>query len=134
MDDYANLLKRLTAAEYQFQKVSQMRDLTPGRFVYVRHDIDFHIFKVDKMAKVEALLGINATYYVLLTQYYNPLNQENQNILRKIRDLGHEIGLHYDLETYPAEPMKARAHLDWEVSILSRVVDTPIYTIVTHLP
>jgi len=131
---YAKLLKQLTAAGYQFRKIRNMEKTAPGRFAYIRHDIDFHLFNVDKMAKLEASLGIAATYYVLLTQYYNPMNRDNKSILRTIRDLGHELGLHYDLENYPDEPMEARAHLDWEANILSKIADAPIRTIATHLP
>ena len=109
MADYANLVKRLLEFGYQFRKVSQMRENSGAdKFVYLRHDIDFHIYDSDEMAKLESSLGISATYYVLLTQHYNPLNNDNKKILRKIRDLGHEIGLHYDLQTYPQDPTEAR--------------------------
>lgn len=134
LDEYAKLLDELSAVGYQFRKVSDIGRTDPGRFAYLRHDIDFHLFDVEKMVKLEASLGISATYYVLLTQYYNPMNPENKSILRKISGLGHEVGLHYDLETYPSEPEEARAHLNWEANILGKICDTPIRTIVTHLP
>lgn len=134
LDEYAKLLEGLGAAGYKFRRVSHIGKAGSGRFAYLRHDIDFHLFDIDKMVKLEASLGIAATYYVLLTQYYNPMNPENKSILRTISDSGHELGLHYDLETYPSDPEKARVHLDWEVNILGKIANAPIRTIATHLP
>jgi hypothetical protein len=71
---------------------------------------------------------------VLLTQQYNILQPENQYILRKIIKLGHEIGLHYDLETYPIGSTESRARLNWESEFLGKVVGAPVQTIVMHQP
>src|SRR5205823_7026515 len=106
----------------------------PGRSVYLRHDIDLHLPGVERMAEVEAVLGARSTYFVLLTQHYNPLYPENLAILRQIRDLGHEIGLHYDLTTYPQDDAGAREHLAWEARLLSSIVDAPVRCITMHQP
>jgi hypothetical protein len=87
-----------------------------------------------KVAKAESECGVYATYYVPLTLHYNVLYPDNRRTLRYLIELGHEIGLHYDMETYPMEPEQAVKHLNWEVSILSEVVGHPIHTISMHQP
>ena len=122
MDHYVNLLKKLIETGYQFRTVNQMRDYTSGKVVYLRHDIDLHIDLVSAMALVEKDLNVSSTYFVPLTLHFNALYPANQQIMRELIDLGHEIGLHYDMETHPIDPEKARAHLDWEVGILSSLL------------
>jgi len=134
LSDYLMLIENLRDAGYVFHNVSQMVVRSSDKIAYMCHDIDLHISLIDTMAKAEASHGVTATYYVLLTQHYNPLYPDNQRILRMIQDLGHEIGLHYDMETYPTDPEQARKQLDWEVSILSEVVGEPIRTIRMHWP
>lgn len=131
---YERLLRELAGNGYWFQTVGQMPEAVDGRTAYLRHDIDLHVPGVERMAEVEASLGARSTYCVLLTQHYNPLYAENRAILRQLVDLGHEIGLHYDLTTYPVEDAAAREHLHWEIELLSTVVGTPVRTISMHQP
>jgi hypothetical protein len=134
LHSYEALLGDLGSNGYTFRKVSEMKNEPNGQVVFLRHDVDLHIPGIEQMAMVEAVRGIQATYYIPLTLHFNPLYPDNQRILRQIRDLGHEIGLHYDMETYPTDPKQARKHLDWEVNILSEVAGEPIRTICMHNP
>ena len=134
LQNYEALLDDLGDRGYTFHKVSEIRNELNEYVVFLRHDIDLHIQGIEQMAVVEAVHEIQATYYIPLTLHFNPLYLDNQRVLRQIRDLGHEIGLHYDLKTYPTDPEQARKHLDWEVSILSKVVGQPIHTICMHQP
>jgi hypothetical protein len=135
LDDCAALLNQLRVAGYRWEYVSQLKLSSPlDRIAYIRHDVDLHIRGIDQLARLEADQGVHATYYVCLAMHFNVLYAENRRILRSLRDLGHEIGLHYDLETYPAGPADAREHLGWEVGILERIIDVPIKTISLHAP
>ena len=134
LDDYERLLMSLEDNGYQIGPVGGMPEPATGRRAYLRHDIDLHVPGVERMAEVEAVLGVRSTYLVLLTQHYNPLYPENRDLLRYIRDLGHEIGLHYDLTTYPLDDAAARSHLEWEISLLSSIVAAPVRCISMHQP
>lgn len=135
LDEYVALLDKLRSAGYRFDPISNIKEADPEtKVAYMRHDVDLHIRGIEQMATLEAACGVRATYYVPLTLHFNPLYPENQHILRQVLGLGHEIGLHYDMETYPTAPEHAREHLDWEVSILSKVVGQPIRTISMHQP
>jgi hypothetical protein len=135
LDAYAALLADLASAGYGFATIGENRGPDPSaKAVYMRHDVDLHLRGIGAMAQLEAECGVCATYYVPLTLHFNALYPENRRILHAIRDSGHDIGLHYDLETYPTEPGAARRHLDWEAGILGAIVERPIRTICLHNP
>ncbi|HEU4881569.1 MAG TPA: hypothetical protein VFT45_04970, partial [Longimicrobium sp.] len=133
LDEYRDLLVALRGRGYSLLPVSRMADAEAGA-AYLRHDIDIHLWGVEEMARVEAACGARATYYVCLTQPYNPLSVDGRRVLAGLRGMGHEIGLHYDLETYPADPAERRAHLDWELAALGRAAGAPIRTLCMHQP
>lgn len=134
LDDYRVLLQSLKGVGYDFCPLTVSVSSSGRRVIYLRHDIDLHLAQVDQMAEIEMKMDVKATYYVLLTSYYNVLCLENQRILRRISTMGHEIGLHYDMETYPEDHDQARRHLDEEVALLSKVTGKPIRTISMHQP
>jgi len=135
LNEYVTLLEELKSAGYRFDLMSHMREADPAAMVaYMRHDVDLHIRGIEKMAVLEAACNVRATYYIPLTLHFNPLYPENRCILKQIVGLGHEIGLHYDMKTYPLDPHEARCHLDWEVGILSKVVGQLVSTICMHQP
>ena len=74
-----------------------------GRYVILRHDIDFSVTKAEEIAMLDYQAGVQSTFFVLLTTpYYNPLDEDNLKTLRRIMALGHEIGLHYDCTGFDA--------------------------------
>jgi hypothetical protein len=134
LDSYEDLLSRLRRAGYDLRPIFAMRDQPRSRTVYLRHDIDLHLLHVDCMADREARLGISSTYFVAVSQHYNVLTRDNIGIVRRLVGLGHEVGLHYDLASYPTEPGAALGHLQWEVSVLERATAAPVQSICMHQP
>jgi hypothetical protein len=134
VSEYRALLEAFKQSGYDIQKISSMPDPSSGRVLFLRHDIDFHLHRVDAIAEVERDLGCQATYYVLISGHYNALFPENRLILRSLVDMGHEIGLHYDLETYPRDAERSISHLEMEIDILSNAIGQPVRTIGTHEP
>jgi len=67
------------------------------KFAILRHDVDFSVQRALKIARIEAELGIKATYFILLhSEFYNLLEKENFQQIKTIIDLDHTIGLHFD--------------------------------------
>ena len=65
------------------------------KFCILRHDIEFSIDRAYKLAKIEKELGVVSTYTVQVrNNTYNALSEKNINLISKIRNLGHHIGLH----------------------------------------
>jgi hypothetical protein len=75
----------------------------PQRFLVLRHDLDFALEEALPLAEIEAGLGVRATYFVLPHGPYNLLGPPASGLLQRILELGHEIGLHYDVAFYAAD-------------------------------
>jgi len=132
---YDRLLGQLLDAGYAFAPVAELPHLPSGqRTVLLRHDVDLDPPSTLAMAECEAAHGVVSTYYLPLTVHFNTLDRVNSAAIRELVALGHDIGLHYDVRTYPDEPEARRAHLDWEIGILEGLVGAPVRTISMHQP
>ncbi len=96
---YVDFLNKAKARNFSFV---QFRDFLPGgpplpnRYIALRHDIDFAPGYSLEMAELEHAHGVTSTFFVLVDgQFYDPLETETIRQIRKIRSLGHEIGLHF---------------------------------------
>jgi hypothetical protein len=134
-EDYRSLLRALRNRGCAFEMLSRLPELTASRnFVCLRHDIDCHLLGTGSMADIEAEEGIRSTWYVLMTAHYNPRSKACRPALRRLVEAGHEIGLHYDLSTYPEEPGAAAVQLRSEAAALADAAGAPVKTISCHFP
>lgn len=68
----------------------------PQDFVLMRHDVEFDISRAYEIAKIESEYGARSTFFFqVLSSAYNPFSTVNKNIIREIKDLGHDVGLHF---------------------------------------
>ncbi len=134
VEAYDRLLGDLLDAGYAFAPIADLPRLSSRRTVLLRHDVDLDPPSTLAMAEREAARGIVSTYYVPLTVHFNALDRVNGAAIRRLRELGHDVGLHYDLRTYPDEPAPQRAHLDWEIAILEGLTGASVRTICMHQP
>ncbi len=130
---YKSLLKELLQVGYRFKPISELPEYQV-KTVYLRHDVDAFLSELLPFARFESEVGIQATYYVLLSQHYNVFTSENREIISELVEFGHEIGLHYDLANYPEQNDEAREWLEFEVSVLERISGQRIKTISMHNP
>lgn len=104
----------------------------------LRHDVDLDLERAFSMAQTEYRLGVNSTYFVLLTSnFYNINSYKNRSIVKEIQDMGHTIGLHFDEMAYPedaGDADKIVEDIEEEISILSEVVKTDISVFSYHRP
>lgn len=107
------------------------------RCVILRHDIDNSLPQALRLAETEAEAGVSSTYFVLLrTDFYNAASRESRRILRRLMDLGHEVGLHFDETAYgkTLTQDETRACILKECELLSALLDTPVTTVSMHRP
>jgi len=97
---YTNLLITLLNAGYQFLPVRDMSDLTQPnptqpdpqtKLIYLRHDVDLRPANSLQCATIEYKMGIKATYYFRAVP-----ESYDEDIIRQIAAMGHEIGYHYE--------------------------------------
>lgn len=133
--DYRALLRAFKDRGCRFEILSDLPLLTAARnFVCLRHDVDCHPSGVLDMAALEAEEGVRATYYILVAGPYNPRSPACAAVPGNLKALGHEIGLHYDLRTWPVDPLAAVKHLRREITILGDITGAEVRTISCHQP
>lgn len=104
---YEQLIYKLNEQEYAFQTfedfVIQGRT---GKTVVLRHDVDRIPENALKMAVIEHSHGVKASYYFRVVEHV-----WNEEIIRKVVDLGHEVAYHYeDLTITRGDYEKAMVH------------------------
>lgn len=99
----------------------------------LRHDIDNDLNKALTLAKIEQEIGVKSTYFVLLaTQFYNIAEKECKEKVLKIKELGHNIGLHFDEQNY--EHCDVESKIEFEAEIMSNILGIQIKTVSMHRP
>lgn len=100
---YEKLVKLAIDNGFVFCSYDEKLDSETKQILW-RHDVEFSPFVALKMAEIEAKLGVKATYFFQLHgELYNTLEKEVSNIVHRIKDLGHDIGLHFDSHYFPIE-------------------------------
>lgn len=79
----------LTVYDYLLKCQNELS--TSSQYAIMRHDVDRRPGNALRMAELEHDLGIRSTYYFRYPSTFKPA------IMRKIWDLGHEIGYHYEV-------------------------------------
>lgn len=117
-------IKRSGYAFYTFEDWCD--DKAHGRYVILRHDVDLKAKNSLAVAKIEAELGIRATYY------FRIVPQSNQpEIISSIAELGHEVGYHYeDLSIFHGDAEKAIKHFNLQLAHFRQFY--PVRTICMH--
>ena len=131
---YRFLLKLLMENGYAFSDYKSYQNFP--RCVIMRHDIDSVPKAALPLAEIEKELGISSTWFVLLTSdFYNPMAPSALSVLRKLREMGHEIGLHYDEAAYePVAPEETVSKIVRECALLSEILGAEVRSVSMHRP
>ena len=97
-----------------------------GKVLILRHDVDKKPGNSLKTAQLQHQLGVTGTYYFRAVP-----ESYDENVIRQIAELGHEIGYHYeDLTIFQGNVGQAKAHFDVWLEKLKQ--HYPIKTICMH--
>jgi hypothetical protein len=100
-DGFRALLRQLKMGGYRFARYDDGENPSDDRHVLWRHDVDVSMHRAARLAEIEAEEDVHATYFVnLRCAFYNLLEPEIEALLKGIRALGHDIGLHFDTSAY----------------------------------
>jgi len=95
------------------------------KVVILRHDVDRKAVNALKMAEVENELGIQSTYYFRYPYTFNSV------LVKKVSDLGHEVGYHYEvLSKTKGNYEKAITLFEYELGLCREISD--VKTICMH--
>lgn len=128
--EYGCLLD-LAASKYEFCSYDRQSDKP---FVIWRHDVDYSPHRALALAHLEAKRGLRCIYHVLPgSRYYNPFEIEVVSVFRAIAALGHEVGLHFDLDAFGEDETVTEVEIEKRVRLERDVLETVFGVPVTSM-
>lgn len=131
--NYRKIIKTAKKNEYQFSFFYGPHSGCSKQMLW-RHDVEFSPFIALKMAEIEVEEGIKSTYFFQLHgEFYNVLEKEISEIVRKIKSLGHDIGLHFDSHYYDVNNEdKLEKYLSLDTQYFNAIFGTKIQVFSFH--
>jgi len=105
--------------------------------LFWRHDVDMSPHRALRLAQIEHENGVKATYFWLLhSDFYSCFEVGIRDIVRAIRDLGHDVGLHFDSTFYGDhdDPASLERRINSERSVLEELAGTTVKAVSFHNP
>ncbi|NDC48669.1 MAG: hypothetical protein EBZ61_06275 [Micrococcales bacterium] len=96
-----------------------------GRPTVWRHDVDISVGAAVQLARIDADLGVPSIFFVNpRAELYNIESSRVSEQLREIVSLGHEIGLHIEVDevTVASDSNKLSDQIDCEAATITRVL------------
>lgn len=99
---YEELCKSISGSNYKnFTIENFLKNKKQTNFIILRHDVDRSPENALKIAQIEGKYGLKSTFYFRMKTF-------DEEIMKKIREIGHEIGYHYEcLDEARGDPEKA---------------------------
>jgi hypothetical protein len=102
-----------------------------------RHDVDVSVHRALALARAEAQAGVRSTWLLSFhSAFYNLLEAEVAGRARQIFELGHWLGLHFDLSAYPGIETESALEqcVDQERALLSSWIGRSVDAVSFHNP
>jgi hypothetical protein len=133
---YWELMARIAATHRVVRFAAFREGEVEAPFCILRHDVDYSPRAALRLAEQEADRGVRATYFLLAgTGYYNLLAPEHAHVARTLARLGHEVALHYDVNSFTPFPAEAWPRLlRAQAALLSELAGAPVVSIAMHQP
>lgn len=110
-DAYRKLIQRVKRT-YKFDYFTNFDSVREYPTVLWRHDIDMSPHRAARIAEIEYEEDVSSTYFLHLhSAFYNLFEENVVEQINKIIDVGHPLGLHYDIAFYQ-KPSKYFAPFD----------------------
>jgi hypothetical protein len=99
-----------------------------------RHDVDVSMQRAVRLAEIEVEHDVRSTWFLSLhSAFYNLLEREMTERARRLAELGHWIGLHFDAGYYPGGGDRSE-HMALERALLERLAGAPVNAVSFHNP
>ena len=132
---YINLLMKLVSLEYKICGYTDYKEYK--QVAILRHDVDMSLEKAVDMSEIERKIGVKSTYFLLLTSdFYNLASLKNLKLVEKIKNAGHEIGLHFDEVRYTnlKDTKQVEEKIKKEIELTEKILDIKISAVSMHRP
>ena len=130
---YVEMVAQLLARGYEIQGFDSFEPDQPH--LILRHDIDFDPDAAVVFGQIEADHGWRSHYFALTgSEFYNLSGPRCRAAIRKLRDLGHNVGLHFDASQYVPEHAALIAAVHNESAVIEKITGTPAKVFSLHRP
>lgn len=124
-EEYLKELKHSFSLILKFDEFLK-KETIPQSFCIIRHDVDRRPGNALLMAQIEKSMGIKSTYYFRVKPHvFKP------DIIRRISDMGHEVGYHYECLSDSKGDIKAALE-NFETNLIKLKEIVPVHTISMH--
>ena len=136
MKGYGRLLDHLNNHGYEMIRFSDLRQQSShAARCLLRHDVDATTDFAVRMAEFEAARQVRSTYFVMLrSPLYNALSRACTDDVRRIVELGHEVGLHFDAAYDSTSSLPLATRIERELAVLSGMTGVPVSAFSFHQP
>ncbi len=133
---YTDVLTNAQLLGYRFIGFGDMHVANDdNKYCLMRHDVDTSLKCALEMSEIEYSLGIKATYFFMLrSPGYNLFGRYAYQVLSRIKEMGHEIALHFDAAHPAVDGKHLVKEVESELGILSRLSGQKIHAVSFHQP
>jgi len=112
-DCFRTILQAVKRSGYSFVRVDRGA-ASGGKEFYLRHDVDISPACALRLGEIAAEEGVSSNFFFQLNaETYGPFSQRSLMIIRRLRSMGHCVGLHVDENMVGADGEKALNTLQW---------------------
>ena len=112
----------------------QLANKYQQKFVIMRHDVEFSVDRAFHLADFEHKYNFSSTYFFQMTNNaYNVLSKRNKDLIWKIADMGHKVGLHFHLNGM-TESSVITDQIKKEIDVMSSMLEMEIDSFSIHRP
>lgn len=131
---YGRMIELLRTNGYQICPYQE--EYQSDRVCVLRHDVDNSLDKALEFAEYEKELGVRSTYFILVrSDFYNPFSKKNAGTIRRIQELGHDIGLHFDEKYLEGQEQKEISSvIAAEAECMGRLLGIAVNSVSMHRP
>lgn len=135
---YREILARITATHETLsfaQAVPLGRKLLEReRFVLMRHDVEFSLDDALTIAEADHDAGVRSSFFLQLGSDYNIFENDSVPVVHRILELGHDVGLHYDVEQLELSSAEPAALARRMIDLIETFFDTKVHAVSPHMP
>jgi hypothetical protein len=112
-ESFRSIIQEARGNGYSFLRFDRSASAS-GREFYLRHDVDISPNCALRLGEIAAEEGVASNiFFQLNAETYNPFSQELLLSIRRLRELGHCVGLHVDENLIGADQQRVMHSLEW---------------------
>jgi hypothetical protein len=121
-DSFRRLVQEVSANGYTCHRFDEPPGREATKRFYLRHDVDISPISALKLGQIEHELGVRGNFFFLLnSETYQLLSEHNIQIVRRLRELKHCVGLHIDQLLTGEDEHKILKTIEWFSEIVTPI-------------